>query len=415
MKITLITHYYPPEVNAPANRAAAHARLWTDLGHTVTIVTAQPSHPYGKLYPNYDNVFSDTVEEGIRIVRLKTKLGANKGFRSRISNYVSFMMAVRAARKTIGPQDVVVSTSPQFFAGYSGQFVSKTAQCPWVLEIRDVWPDSIGAVGVSFSGLISAFLSALVKRAYKKADKIVSVSPGFDDHFRDYGVPPEKVVLLPNGVDKSVKTGTFKSDEWPALDALSGRTLFAYVGTLGMAHDVMTIVRAAERLKDRADIGFLIIGSGAEADKVSKALAETSLENIVMLDQQPRTKILDLFDRIDVSLIHLRRQDVFKTVIPTKMLEAMALETPILMGVEGTAASILKDAGAGALFEPENAQALADQCVRFVDTLSQDGSLSKMSTSGRAYMLKHFERTAIGQKYEAFLRRLCEDAPSKPS
>lgn len=396
MHIVLVTHYYPPEVNAPAQRASDHARVWVDNGHDVTIVTAQPSHPYGRVYDGFSNVTEETRHEGIRVLRLKTKLGANAGTVGRTLNYASFYAAARANAGRIGKADVVISTSPQFFCGLAGRGISRACKAKWILEIRDIWPESIIAVGAAKPSLATQALTGMADRAYRDCDKIVSVSPGFAAHFNNRGVPSGKVALVPNGIhtDTEPRAGTL--DDFPKLARLRGRYLAAYVGTFGMAHGLSTVLDAAQCLKDNPHIGIILAGSGAERDRIASRIVDDALENVVLLDQLSREAVNKLWSLVDASLVHLKRQDVFRTVIPTKLLEGMAMAKPIALGVEGVAADILQAAGGGRAFPPEDPGALADVLTSF----AADTEMSvAMGQSGQSYVRREFDRRAMALRY----------------
>lgn len=401
MRIVLITHYYPPEVNAPALRAHDHAHLWSEAGHDVTIVTAQPSHPYGKLYESYRNDTSVQIDRKVRVLRLKTILGANAGFVKRLTNYLSFMVAVWAGARKIPQADVVISTSPQIFCGIAGKYVASVMKCAWILEIRDVWPDSIVAVGASRPGIATRVLSRLVKYAYKRADHIVSVSPGFADHFNQQNVPPDKINVIPNGISADTTPITCKREEFPDLVPLAGKKIISYFGTLGMAHGLSTILSAAELLKDNQNVGFLIAGSGAERDRLARELVDRKLDNVVILGQQDQQAIHKLFYLSYANLVHLKNQNVFESVIPTKLLEGMAMGKPMLLGVKGVAKSILDDAEAGISFEPENAQAMANA----ISEILEDPQMAeRLGRAGRVYIQRNFRREKMAENYLDLLR-----------
>lgn len=396
MHIVLITHYFPPEVNAPAQRAYEHARIWVEKGHKVTIVTAAPSHPYGKLYEGYTNRTVREIDDGIHLIRLRTILGANKGVFRRSLNYFSFMWAVQSYRNQLRDADIVISTSPQFLCGLSGKAVAKAAGVAWILEIRDIWPDSIVAVGATRKNLITKLLGALAARAYRQCDKIISVSPGYKEHFIQNNIPAEKIALIPNGVTLSPITEAARFDDFPCLAPIKGRFIIGYVGTFGMAHRLLTVLRAAKAMKNRSDVGFLLVGSGAERDTLAGYIQQHNLENVVLMEQQPQQAVQKLYSLIDASIVHLKKHDVFTTVIPTKLLEAMANGKPVLLGAEGTARKILTKANAGLAFEPENSASL----VEAIDTLRKSPeSVKQFSANGKSYVSEHFDRRQMALKY----------------
>lgn len=404
MKIVLITHYFPPEVNAPAQRAVDHARCWIEKGHEVTIVTAQPSHPYGRIYKGYRNRTAVEAIDGIRVVRLKTILGANSGKIRRAVNYASFLVAVQGSPLLIGPADVVISTSPQFLCGLSGEAVARATNAPWVLEIRDVWPDSIIAVGAARAGVATHLLTKLAGRAYRTCDHIVSVSPGFSGHFSALGVPHEKISLIPNGIRADAPIVAAHIEELPELAPIAGRFIAAYVGTLGMAQGLSTILQAAELLRDDRRIGILVVGSGADREHLCALHNKMRLPNLLLVDQQPHERAAKLLSLSSASIVHLKKRDTFKSVIPTKLLEGMAMGLPILLGVEGVAAKILAEAGAGIAFEPENPMELARAIQRLAN---HPADARTYGEAGVAYVRRGFDRKAMALRYLDVLERVC--------
>jgi hypothetical protein len=183
MHMLFLTHYFPPEVNAPASRTYENAKRWIKEGHQVTVITCTPNHPTGVVYPGYKNrLWQWDEKDGIRVLRVKTYLSANKGFAKRILNYVSYMFSAMVFCLRVGRVDIVVSTSPQFFCGLAGYFVSRIKRRPWVLEIRDLWPESIIAVGAVKSRTMIGMLQGLETWMYRKADRIVALTNAFKRH-----------------------------------------------------------------------------------------------------------------------------------------------------------------------------------------------------------------------------------------
>lgn len=405
MHITLVTHYFPPEVNAPAQRAMEHARCWVDAGYEVTIVTAIPSHPYGRPYNGYVNKTIEETIDGIRVLRLRTLLGSNSGTFGRIKNYLSFAFAIRLNISKIGSTDVVISTSPQFFCGLAGYFVKRSLAVPWILEIRDIWPDSIIAVGAARPSLATKAVSKLAKWAYSNADAIVSVSPGFNDHFLNYGVPQSKITLIPNGIQTDLKPVPCEVSDFPDLARFKGLTIAAFIGTVGMAHGLRSILDAAKLLEKDSDIGILIVGSGAESEHLKLVIKENNHSNAIIMDQLSREQILKLWSLVSISIVHLKKNPVFESVIPTKLLEAMAMEKSIVLGVEGTAADILNSANAGIAVEPENPMAIAD-AIRHLSANPTEAQCS--AKQGRSFVVQNYDRTKMAQRYLDLVDTLCK-------
>lgn len=374
MKILFLTHYYPPEVNAPASRTSEHCRAWTAAGHDVTVVTCAPNHPNGKVYPGFANkLFQTEIVDGVRVIRLWTFMAANEGFARRTMNYASYLAAVTLAAPRFPRPDVVVSTSPQFFCGLSGLSVRTLRRVPWVLEVRDLWPESIVTVGAMNKGLAVRGLEAIERFAYRQADYIVPVTDSFLPHILERGGTANRMHVVKNGVDLSL----FQQDAAGAARirqalGLEGKFVAAYVGTHGMAHSLDTLLAAAVRLRDDPRIAFLMVGDGAERARLEEARRTKNLSNVLILGQRPKHDMPAIWTATDASLIHLRRNDLFRKVIPSKMFEAMAMRRPIILGVEGEACDLLETAGAGIPIPPEDDGALA-QAIR---TLADNPTLA---------------------------------------
>ncbi len=405
MRIVFCSHYYPPEVNAPASRTSEHCRAWVKAGHEVTVITCVPNHPSGKVYRGYRNrLYQTEIMDGVRVVRVWTLLAANEGFLLRTLNYLSFLLSATLALLWLPRPDVVISTSPQFFCGLAGFFGRIFRHAPWVLEIRDLWPESIVTVGAMRKGRVVRMLEWLETFAYRRADKVVSVTDSFVPHIAARCGDPHKIAVIKNGVD----LGLFSQEASRAAEVkrslgLDGRFVAAYVGTHGMAHGLETILDAAERLKDDPRIAFLMVGDGAERARLVELAARRGLGNVRILGQRPKAEMPGIWAATDVSLILLKRNDLFRKVIPSKMFEAMAMQRPVILGVEGEARALLEAAGAGIAIAPESAEELAAAVVR----LAEDAVLAvRFGAQGLAYVREHFDRARLAATYLELLENV---------
>lgn len=404
MNILFLSHYFPPEVNAPATRTYEHCKRWVEQGHSVTVVSCVPHHPMGEAYPGYKNKWwFEENKDGIRAIKIKTYITANEGFLKRTFNYVMYMIMAILTAPFLPKADVVISTSPQFFNGLAGYFVSRIKRAPWLLEIRDLWPESILAVGAIKNRTVIGLLEYLERFAYRKADSIVPVTQAFKAHIVNLGVAEEKVSVIRNGVNlalfESVPKNTSLANEW----GLKGKFVAAYVGTHGMAHGLDTILDAAERLKNDPDIVFLMVGDGSERARLAQAVSDRKLTNVVMQGQQPKAMMPEIWSITDVSLVLLKRLDLFKTVIPSKIFESMAMSVPIVLGVEGEVKGIIEQAQTGLCIEPESAEQLVAALVR----LKQDSiSYAALSDRGRPYVSKEFDRKVLADQYLKIIENL---------
>lgn len=410
MRILFLSHYFPPEVNAPASRTFEHCKEWVRAGHRVTVVTCAPNHPRGVVYEGYRNrLWQREEREGIEIVRLWTYVTANEGFLKRTLSYVSFMLACMFAAPFLPRADVLITTSPQFFNGLAGYPVRLLKRIPWVLEIRDLWPESILTVGAIKNKFIIRCLSALESFAYRQADHIVPVTESFRRYMLDKGLPARKITVIRNGVDlKFFVGGADAHAETQALRAklgLEGKFVASYVGTHGMAHKLETVLEAAEKVRHRPEIVFLLVGDGAERRKLMQLREARGLTNVILLEQQPKEMMPQLWAISDVSLVLLKKSPLFTTVIPSKIFESMAMRKPLVLGVEGETKEIVEAAQAGIAIEPENAAELAAAVVRLFEDPAR---ARELGGNGRRYVAAHFDRTVLAQRFLSVLSVLTE-------
>ena len=401
MKILFLTHYFPPEVNAPATRTYEHCKQWVKNGYEVTVVTCVPNHPKGNIYPGYKNrLFQKEDIDGITVIRLWTYITANEGFIKRTLNYISYMASVFFAIPFLPKSDIVISTSPQFFCGLAGYFVKLFKRASWILEIRDLWPESIIAVGAVKNNRIIRILEYIEKKAYQKADHIVVVTDAFKAFVADKGINPEKITIIKNGVDLAF----YRPDEIEALDIdnlnLGSRFVASYFGTHGMAHHLETVLDAADILSDRKDIVFLLVGDGAEKGALLNRKKDRGLENVIMLEQKGKDEMPNLWALSNVSLVLLKKSDLFKTVIPSKIFESMAMKKPIILGVEGEVKTMIIDGESGICIEPENAEALAEAVVKLAESPEL---CEELGENGNRYVVKYFDRKVLAERYKELM------------
>jgi len=406
MKILFLSHYFPPEINAPASRTFEHCREWARAGHEVTVVTCAPNHPRGKVYPGYRNrLFQREARDGIRVIRLWTWLSANEGFVLRTLNYVSYLLACVVALPWLPRADVVVSTSPQFFNGLAGWCVSRAQRVPWVLEIRDLWPESILAVGAVRNRYLIALLHRLERFAYAKAEHLVPVTDAFAAYMQGLGVDPTKITVIKNGVELDLFRHDTDGAPTRARFGLEGKLVAAYFGTHGMAHHLETVLEAAALLAAEPDIVFVLVGDGAERERLVAEAARMGLTNLRLLEQQPKEAMPGLWAMSDVSLVLLRKSELFKTVLPSKIFEAMGMAKPIVLGVEGEARALVEAAHAGIAIEPEQAPALAAAVLR----LARDpAERATMGRAGHTYVREHFDRRVLARRYLELLAEVAK-------
>lgn len=410
MHILFLSHNFPPEVNALATRTYEHCRRWVASGHRVTVVTCAPNYPRGIVFEGYRNAWRSEEEmDGIRVVRVGTLLAPNEGFLRRTIYYLSYMVRAALFGVTLRDVDLVVSSSPQFFGGFAGVLVRWIRRWPFVLEIRDIWPESIIAVGAMKQSRVIRFLEWLEHRMYRAADHIVTVGEGYKRQLLDRNVPESKITVVPNGVDLSRGPVQGNSEEVRRQLDSEGKFVCAYVGTVGMAHGLEVVIEAAEKLRScgREDIKFWIVGDGAERAILEEKARRSGLANVVFTGLVSKDRVAEIIASADTSLVHLRGTSLFGTVIPSKIFEIMDARIPIIMGVRGDARDIVVNNNAGVEMTPDDPDSLIaclDQVVANPDAYRH----------GRDFIAKFYDRDDLANRMLDVLRRFGRNATSPP-
>ena len=405
MRILFFTHYFPPEVNAPANRTHEHCREWAAAGHEVHVVTCIPSHPFGSPFPGFRRRWYQHDQiDGIHVHRVWTYLAPNRGVLRRTLNYLSFVPTAAFRAWRLGRFDVAIGTSPQFFCAVATWAYAQIRRAPWVFELRDLWPESISAVGAMRRSLALRLLERLELRMYRSASAIVCVTESFVRSLTARGVEAAKLHFVPNGIVPAFWHSARRVDERNELGLVDTDVLASYVGTVGMAHGLSTVLAAAAQLQTAAPaVKLLIVGDGAELESLRKVAAHDGLPNVRFTGLVPREKVPGILAATDIALVTLKPCDVFKTVLPSKMFEAMAARCAIVLGVDGEARTTLERAGAGVAVPPGD----VDVLTRAIATLAADpDGRARMARAGVDFVNREFSRKTWADAYIGVLAGL---------
>ena len=393
MKILFITDNFPPEVNAPATRTLEHCKEWVKGGIDVTVITCAPNFPHGKVYKGYRNrLYQIEDVESIKVIRVWSYITSNSGFFKRIIDYVSFaFMAFWVG--LFQKQDIVVATSPQFFTTWAAWGISKIKRKPWVFELRDIWPESIKTVGAMKESRVLDYLEKIELGLYKSSDKVIAVTDAFKNNLIHRGIDENKIEVVTNGSNMELFSPVSKDVKLLETLNLKDKFIIGYLGTHGMAHSLDFIMHSIEEIKDN-NIHFLFIGDGAMKKTIVDISKKLSLSNVTFLDPILKDKMPQYLSIIDVSLAPLKREDNFKTVIPSKIFEASAMGKPTLLGVEGEAKSIIEKYNAGLCFVPEDQKDFVEKVM----LLKRDKSLYNDCVKGCANLAKDYDRKKLALK-----------------
>ena len=392
--VLFLTDNFPPEVNAPASRTFEHCREWVKAGHRVTVITCAPNFPKGKVFDGYRNkLWQRETMEGIEVVRVWSYITANEGFVRRILDYQSYMVSAIVASLFVRKVDVIVGTSPQFFTACAAYVASRLKFRPYIFELRDLWPETIKAVGAMKNARAIELLEKLELFLYRKSATVISVTKSFKKNLISRGIDGSKIEIVTNGVDISQFTPRPKDAALTKELGLEGKFVAGYIGTHGLCHGLETLVTAAERLRGTG-IVFLFLGDGARKQFLRDMAAEKKLDNVVFIDSVPKAEVPRYWSILDVSVIHLQKAELFTTVIPSKLFESMGMGLPVLHGVEGESADIVRDEHAGIPFEPEN----VDELVAALRRLKENPSELEQFKASCLKGAQNYDRTNLALK-----------------
>jgi glycosyltransferase involved in cell wall biosynthesis len=393
MKILFISDNFPPEVNAPASRTWEHCREWAKAGEQVTVITCAPNFPQGVVYPGYRNrLWSQELIDGIRVIRVWTYISTNHGFIKRIVDYCSFALTGFLAG-LFEKADLIITTSPQFFTNFAGWGLSIVKRKPWIFELRDLWPDSILTVGAMKRSKLIDILERMELFFYRKASRIVAVTNAFKQNLKKRGIDPDKIEVIPNGIDPDRFYSRPKNQTLIEQLNLKDKFVVGYIGTHGMAHSLDFIVAGLKYIED-SNIHFLFVGDGAEKKHIVSIAAKEKLKNVIFIDPVPKDLVPEFLGICDVALVPLKKSETFRTVIPSKIFEAAAMQRPILLGVEGQAKEIVDTYKAGVCFEPEN----REDFLLKVNTIKKDKNLYQSLQTGCEKLAADYQRNKLALK-----------------
>jgi glycosyltransferase involved in cell wall biosynthesis len=406
MHILFLSDNFPPEVNAPASRTFEHCREWVREGHRVTVITTAPNFPTGKVLPGYRNrLCARETVEGVEVIRVWSYISANEGFLRRTLDYVSYAATASLAALFVRKVDIVLATSPQFFTACAGWLTGLLKRRPYVFELRDLWPESIRAVGAMKNERALAALEALELFLYRRAAAVVSVTRSFKVNLVERGISAEKIEVITNGADLTRFAPRPKDADLVRTLGLEDHFVAGYVGTHGLAHALGTVLEAAEIVRGLPGgdaVRFVLLGDGAEKQTLKARAEALRLTNVVFVDTVTKDEVARYWSLLDASIVHLKDTPLFRTVIPSKLFECMAMGIPVLHGVRGESADIVARDGVGVVFTPENPRALAQAITALMNDEPGRKAMARRCVEGaRAY-----DRTNLARRMSGLLERV---------
>ncbi len=406
-KLLILTQYYPPEIGAPQNRLHELAVRLKAAGLHVEVLTALPNYPRMEIMEAYRNGQNrEEVIDGIPVHRSWIYVSHSKGIFSRLMNYFSFVVTSYFRGRKLASFDYVMVESPPLFLGYSALALKRKLKAKLIFNVSDLWPESAEKLGIVSNQRLLKLAYNLEAKCYKNADLITGQTQGIvADIQRRF--PDRNVFWLPNGVDvnyynpETIEESDFRQKQQFAKEDI----LFFYGGILGHAQGLEVILNAAKRTEQFPNIKYILQGAGPEKEKLEALKQQLKLENVFFLEPVSKNQMPGIVKSIDVALVPLKNLPLFQGAIPSKVFEALAMEKPLLLGVDGEARTHFIDkANAGLFFEPENDTDLAEKAIWLA---THPESLAEMGKNARKYVTEHFNRNQIAND---FLEKLSSES-----
>jgi colanic acid biosynthesis glycosyl transferase WcaI len=406
MRILILTHFFTPE---PIPKTFELATTLRDRGHSVAVVTGFPNYPSGRLYPGYRLGLMRREEiAGVPVLRCFEVPYHGRRVLGRLLNYASTMVSTSLGSLFAPRADVIYAWHPPLTMGLAAWLIARLRRIPFVYDVQDIWPESALLSGLLREGWLVNVMFALERFIYKRAAHILVVTEGARRNLVRKGVAPEKITVMPHWVDPAL----FEEPSRETVELVRREHgwdrdfVILFAGNLGLVQGLETVVRAAQQLPADSSIRFVLVGDGADRARLQRmaADADVPVRRLQFIDRQPVEQIHTFLGAADALLVHLKASELSQYVIPTKTLAYLATGRPILMAMDGAAADLVRDAGAGLTIAPDECAALAAAAV----TLSQLSPVARvaMGQRGRAYLDAHLTRERVIPQYEDVLGRV---------
>jgi glycosyltransferase involved in cell wall biosynthesis len=407
-RILILSIYHDPE---PIPKTGELARELQRRGHEVTVVTAFPHYPSGRLYPGYALALWrwETVK-GVRVLR--TFIYPYHGRRSslRILNYLSWMASSIQAAWLAPRCDVMYVWHPPLTVGISAWVIARLKRVRYVYDVQDLWPESALASGLMRPGLLVTVLHRLADWVYRRAPAIFVVSEAAAAHLVARGVDRSKISVARHWIDTSPFERPATRERRAGL-GWGSKFVVMFAGNLGFVQGLDTVIGAAALLRDRPEIEFVLVGDGADRGRLEAMVDEKRLDNVRFLGYHPPEEMPALLRAADALLVHLRRSDIAEHAVPTKILSYMAAARPIVCATTGAAAELVQTAGAGLTTAPDDPAGLAAAVVRLASMSPE--ARDRMGRDGRAYLDAHFDKQTVISQYEHALLDMAAAGPAR--
>jgi glycosyltransferase involved in cell wall biosynthesis len=404
LRILYLSQYFPPEIGATQTRGWEMATRLSRMGHKITVLTEFPNHPGGVIPPSFRRkACVRSRESGMDVYRLWVFARPKKTFLTRILFYISYMgMAILRGLAVREPFDLVFATSPPLFVAVAGRILAWIRRIPYVMEVRDLWPESAVVLGELSNPKAIGLSEKLESGLYRQASAIVPVTRGIHNTLLGRGIPGEKLEFIPNGANtKLYRPGPSVKAATEEMGTGSGSFVVIYTGLMGLMHGLDFTLDTARLLMEDPDVRFVFIGDGVRRGPLTARAGRESLSNVRFLPAKPEAELPGFLNSAHAGLVTTRAMEFCHGTLPVKMFTYMACGLPLLMCVEGEARDIVENSRSGLIMGPENPGELAD-AVRWLK--KNPKKAAEMGRRGRSFVEKFYSREGQARQLEKRLR-----------
>ncbi|MBI1799883.1 MAG: sugar transferase [Candidatus Eisenbacteria bacterium] len=395
MRVLFVTQYWPPETGAAPARALHFALALTRAGHQVRVVTGLPNHPSGRIHPEFARVRRATECDGnLTLERVWLHATTRRTALTRVWNHLTFAVSATPVALTGPRPDVVLATVPPLFLGVTAWIAAHRHGAPLMLDCRDDWPRAAIALGEMREGAAASALGALARFLQRRAARVVAVTPGMKRQLERRGFDAGRIELLTNGAD----TELFRPAPLPNGEGRPFTVLYA--GTHGLVHGMEALLDAAERVRDRVEMRFVLVGDGAAKPALERHAASRRLTNVEFRASLSPAQLVDVIHDADVCVATTRDHAFSGETIPVKMFDYLACGRPVVAAVAGDAADVIRSSGAGEVVPPGDGVALADALMRLAADPERRAALA---AAGPPFVEREYSRRRIGERMTSLL------------
>lgn len=392
MRILLINQAFVGPDEPGHTRHFELARWLQSQGHELVIIASKLNYQTGKPVTQARGLAVEQDLEGVRVLRVGVISALHRNYFVRVLSFLSFMVNSFLACLRVGQVDLVMGTTPPIFQALTAWLTAALRGKPFLLEVRDLWPEFAVAMGVIRNPLLIALSRGLERFLYARASRILVNSPAYRSYLLERGIPAAKVRFIPYGSDLTMfhpaAGGHALRREWRAEDAF----VVLYAGAMGQANQLDTVLEAAALTRDQPHLLWLLAGDGKQRPALERKAAQLGLSNLRFLNPWPKRRMPELLAASDACLAVLQNIPAFTMTYPNKVFDTMAAGRPSLLAIDGVIREVIEAAGGGLFVPPGDAPALAAAARQLAGDRTR---AAQMGAAARAYAETHFDRTLL--------------------